>query len=176
MVVEACDDFPERLRPRLSQRLLREDFIQAAGAGASPAAEHHRQLLLHPVLTRLGGLPAPGVGRAPEGADDVQDVQDKGHALPRLAELGRQAPQAEGAIAQDDQGLAVLGISALRLGLDPFHHGLFRPYQAGEPTDLLGFGGIVRSVFLLPARALLPDRPEVPRALRATVAWDRRCS
>ena len=151
MVVEERDDFPERLPYRLPQPLLGEDLSQAADDVAHPAAEYRRQLLLHPV-SRLGCFSEQAVGRAPEVADDVHDVQHKGHALPRLEERGRQVPQAEGAIEQNDQGFAVLGISALRVGLDQLHHPLLRLYPAGEPTDLLGSGCIVRHVFALPAR------------------------
>jgi hypothetical protein len=152
MVVEARDDVGARLPPRRPPPLLCEDVSQAADDVAHPATEYRRQLLLHPVLARLGGFLEPGVGRAPEGADARPDVQDTRHALPRLEELGRQAPQAEGTIEPDDQGCAVWEISALGVGLDALHHRLLRPHQAGEPTDRLGAGRVVRHVVPLPAR------------------------
>ena len=61
VVVEEGDDFRERLPHRLSQVLLREDLAQAADDVAHPAAENRRQLLLHPVLARLGLFPAQRV-------------------------------------------------------------------------------------------------------------------
>ena len=124
---------------------------QAADDVAHPAAENLRQLLLHPALTRFGLFPEQRVGRAPEVADDVQDVQHACHALPRLEERGRQAPQAEGAIEQDDQGLAVQRVPARGIGLDEFHHRLLRAHQAGHTPHLLGSRRLVRHVLPLPA-------------------------
>ena len=57
MVVEERDDFRERLPDRLPELLLRQDLSQAADDIAHPAAENLRQLLLHPVLARLGAFP-----------------------------------------------------------------------------------------------------------------------
>jgi hypothetical protein len=81
----------------------------------------------------------------------VHDVQHKRPTPPRFEELSRQVPQAEGAIEQDDQGFAVLGVPALRIGFDALHHRLLRPHQAGETPDLLSSGRLVPRVFSLPA-------------------------
>ena len=151
VVVEERDHFFERLPHRLPQPLLREDLTQSADDVADPAAKNRRELRLHPACAVLGAFPEQGVRRAPEVADDVQDVQDTRPALPGLEELGRQAPQAEGAIEQDDQGFVVLGIPALRIGLDQLHHRLLRPHQAGYTPHLLGSRRVVRGTFPLPA-------------------------
>jgi hypothetical protein len=82
----------------------------------------------------------PTTGAKWKRREYVHDVQHTRHTPPLPEELGRQAPQAEGAIEPDDQGLAVPGISALRVGLEVFHHCLLRPHQARETADLLGSG------------------------------------
>ena len=153
VVVEERNDFRERLPDRLPQPPLGEDLSQSADDISYLPAEQLRQLRLYPASSVLGAFPAQGVGCRPQVAHNVHDIQDKRHALPRLEARGRQAPQAEGAIEQDDQGLAVLGISALHVGLDALHHLLLRPHQAGETTNLLGSRRIVHDVCPLPACA-----------------------
>ena len=114
VVVEERDDLLECLPHRLPERPLRQDLSQSTDDISHPASENLGQLGLHPAFSGPRAFPEQGVGRAPEVADDMHDVQDTRHALPRLEELGRQAPQAEGTIEQDNQRFAVLGILGAR--------------------------------------------------------------
>ncbi len=109
VVLEAGDDVRERLPYRLPQPSLREERAQTADDVTHSAAQHGGQLRLHPRLSAPGAFGAQGIGRGPQGAHHGYEVEDRRHALPRLAALGRQVPQAEGAIEQDDQRLVVLG-------------------------------------------------------------------
>ncbi len=175
MVGAAGDDLRECLPHRFPQPLLSEHLSQTADDVTHPAAEDLHQLLLHPMLTHLGLFPAQRVGRPPEVADDRQDVQHTRPATPRLEERSRQTPQAEGAIEQDDQALAVLRIPALHIGLDALHHLRLRPHQAGHTPDLLASRRIARHVVLLPAdaRRLWIDHEFRERIGRAGLGLDR---
>jgi hypothetical protein len=177
VVVEAPADRRAGLPHRLAERPLRQDLSPSTDDSSHPAAEHRGPRGLHPAVSGPRTLPAPGVGRAPEVADDRHAVQDTRHALPRLEARGRQAPQAAGLIAPDHSGCAVVGISALGVGLDARHHRRRRPHPAGPTPERLKPRRVVRHVVPLPARAPLPARPGLPPALRARVAWDRpwRC-
>jgi hypothetical protein len=84
VVVEERDDFREGLPHQLPERPLRQELSQSADDVAHSAAQNFRQLLLYPAFAGLGAFPEQGVGRAPEVADDMDDVQDKRHAPPCL--------------------------------------------------------------------------------------------
>ena len=164
--VAARADVGARLPDRSPALPCRQERSPSAHARAHPAAEYLRQRLLPPPRSRLGAFPAPGVGRAPEGAHDGPDVQHTRHPPPLPAELGRQAPQAEGAIKQADHGCAGLGMAALGVGLEACHHRLLRPHQARETADWLG------------AWRIVPDgcpRPAGARRFRSTQACRQRC-
>jgi hypothetical protein len=60
-----------------------------------------------------------------------------------LKSLGASLRRPRASIEQIDQGFAVLGLSALRVGLDALQPLLLRPHQARETADLLGSGRIV---------------------------------
>src|SRR6266850_5405401 len=152
VVVKERDDLRERLPHRLPEPTLGQKLSQATDDVPDPASENFHQFYLHPACSILGALREQGVGRGPQVAHDVHNVQDARHRLPLFEELGRQAPQTEGAIEQDDQGFAVLRIPALGVGLDQLHHRLLRPYQTGHTPHLLGAGGLVCRPFPLPTR------------------------
>src|SRR2546421_727055 len=83
-----------------------------------------------PALPFLAASRLGGVCPSPEVRYDGHDVRATRSPRPRLKELGCRVPPTEGATAQDDQGLGVLGTPALGAGLDAFHPRRFRPHQA----------------------------------------------